>query len=323
MLAITAYTAFSYFYHGASSREIRALVGGSLLLLTFPRELINTRILKWLTVLGSMVILLSTYYFSVYLHITRAAWPINAIPHGTMGAVITALALVFLLNAHDYRDRIILVIALLMSSSAVIMGQTRGIWLALIIALLITLLSTLKFKQINWKYALIAMVIFSLGAYVAKPQLEQRIEQTNAEIKAIQAGDLNTSIGIRLQLWSAAVNIISESPILGSGDAHQELLNKLFLKGYVTKVVTRFSHYHNQYVDRLVKTGIVGFILLLTVFIYPLLSTSTGINRQMAIAVIVIYAIGGLTDVPFHHGASLFMYLLLMFTLKENDEVSY
>lgn len=322
VLVITAYTAFSYYYHGSSSREIRALVSIVLLLLTFPRELINTRILKWLTVLGSVVILSSTYYFSVYLHLSRGAWPINAIPHGTLAAVITVLALVFLLNANNYRDRIILVLAILMSSSAVIMGQTRGIWLALIVALLITLLGKLKIRQINWKYTLIAVVILSLGTYIAKPKIEQRIKQTQTEIKAIQAGNLNTSIGIRLQLWTAAFKITSENPILGSGNDHQRLLKNLALKGEVTNIVTNFTHYHNLYLDRLVKRGGIGLILLLALFVYPFVSTSTGINRQIAIAVIVVCAVAGITDVPLNHGAPLFMYLLLMFTLKDNNEAS-
>ncbi|MFT5716032.1 MAG: O-antigen ligase [Oleiphilaceae bacterium] len=323
VLAITAYTAFSYYYHGASSREMRALMGTALLLLTFPRELINARILKLLTVLGSVILLFSTYYFSVYLHLPRAAWPINAIPHGTMGATITVLALVFLLNAHNYRDKIILALALFLSVCGLAMNPTRGIWLALIIAMIIILLPKLKIKQINWKYTLIALVILSLGLYVSKPKFEQRIEQTQAEIKATQAGNLDTSIGIRLQLWMAAAKITSENPILGSGDSHQLLLKNLALKGDITEIVTIFSHYHNQYLDRVVKGGGIGFILLLAAFIYPFVSTSTGINRQMAIAVITIYAAAGLTDVPLNHGAPLFMYLLLMFTLKEKDEANY
>lgn len=323
VLAITAYAVFSYYYHGGSSREVRALVGATLLLLTFPRELIHTRILKWFTVLGSIVLLLSSYYFSVYLDLHRGLWPINVIPHGTMGAAITVLSLVFLLNAHDYRDKIILTLALFLSVCGLVMNPTRGIWLALIIAVIIILLPKLKLKQFNWKYALAGMVILSFGIYVAKPRLEQQIiKQTQAEITMIQSGNFDTSIGIRLQLWMAAAKITSENPILGGGDGHQLLLKNLLLKGEVTKAAASFSHYHNQYLDRLVKGGIIGFTLLLSVFIYPFVSTSTGINRQIAIAVIVVYAVAGITDVPLNHGAPLFMYLLLMFTLKENDEAS-
>ncbi|WP_392340485.1 O-antigen ligase family protein [Moritella marina] len=322
VLTVTGYAVFSYYYHGASSREMRTLLGTTLLLLTFPRELINARILKWLTVLGSIVLFLSTYYFSVVLHLPRANWPINAIPHGTMGATITVLSLVFLINAKNYRDRIILAFALLMSVSGLVMNPTRGIWLALIIAVMIILFSKLKIKQINWKYVLISMVILSLATYAAKAKFEQRIKYTQAEITKIQSGNLNTSIGIRLQLWMAASKISTTNPILGNGDNHQLLLEQLAEQDVVTKIVTRFSHYHNQYLDQMVKRGIIGVILLFAVLIYPLLSTSKGINRQIAIAVVTVYAVAGLTDVPLNHGAPLFMYLLLMFTLKKNNEAS-
>ncbi len=323
VLTVTGYAVFSYYYHGASSREMRTLLGTTLLLLTFPRELINARILKWLTVLGSIIVFLSTYYFSIVLHLPRGHWPINAVPHGTMGATIIVLVLVFLINANNYRDRIILAFALLMSVSGLVMNPTRGVWLALIIAVVIILISKLKTKKINWKDTLMALVILSLGIYTVKPKLEQRIiNKSQAEIKLIQAGSLNSSAGIRLQLWMAAPKIISEGLILGSGENHQLLLKNLAVQGFITKKVTRFSHYHNQYLDRLVKGGLMGLILLFAVFTYPLFFTSTGINRQIAIAVVTVYAVAGLTDVPLNHGAPLFMYLLLMFTLQKSNEAS-
>ncbi|PKH05366.1 O-antigen ligase [Moritella sp. Urea-trap-13] len=321
VLVVTGYTAFSYYYHGASSREIRALVGVLLLLLTFPRELINTHVLKWLLFFGSIFLFLSSYYFSVYLHLIRGAWPINAIPHGTMGATIAILALVCLLNERESRNKIILACALLISISGLVMNPTRGIWLALLIAAFVIL--SPKIKMFSWKYSLIFIAIFAFALYVEKPRIEQHVMTvTQSEIKDIKVGNFNNSIGVRLQLWMAAAKNTAVNPILGSGDGHQKLLEKLSLEGDVISVVTMFSHYHNQFLDRLVKGGIVGLMLLLTIFIYPFYSTSAGIYRQIAIAVVTVYAVAGLTDVPLNHGAPLFMYLLLMFTLKNHNEAS-
>lgn len=325
VLVITAYAVFSYYYHGASSREMRALVGVTLLLLIFPRELINERVLKRLIFLGSVVLLASTYYFSLYLNLSRPQWPINAIPHATIGGVIVVLALILLINSHDYRDKIILGFVILLSIGAVIMNQTRGIWLALIIVFTIILLSKLKIKRINWKYTLITMIICSLGAYVAKPKLEQRIKETQAEIAMIQSGNLNSSIGFRFQLWALAPKFIEGHSILGSGNSHKDIFNALAQKGEVSTKLKRFApaHYHNQYLDRLIKSGAIGLILLLLMLTYPLFFTQPGVNRQIAIVVVAIYALAGITDVPFNHGSTLFMYLLLIFTLNsKNDEAS-
>lgn len=323
VLIATLYAVFSYYYHGASSGEVRTLVATALFLLVFPRELVTTNLLKYLLVIGSFTLLFSTYYFSVHLQLSRGEWPINAIPHSTVGAVIVALTLMFLIQTDDLASKIILSLGLLMSISAVIMNQTRGVWLALIISVIILFLPKLKFRAFNWIYILSAIIIIYLSFFAIKPKIEQRIKQTNVEISRIKAGDLSTSIGIRLQLWMISPTIIAEHPVLGNGNGHRDILKSLASNGDISKAIADFTHYHNQYLDRLVKGGVIGFVLLLIMLIYPIYSAIHGVNRQIAIIVAVIFTVAGMSDVPFNHGVTLFIYLLLMFTLKtKNDEAN-
>jgi len=323
VLAITTYTIFSYFYHGASSREVRALLGATLLLWIFPREIMNKKVLKLLIVLGSASLLCSTYYFSFYLDLPREMWPINAIPHGIVGAVITSIALILLIDDQNIRNRIILLLCFSMSIGALLINQTRGVWLSLAVAIVIIICLNVKVKHINWLYTLIILVLLSIVIYAVKPKIEERIKWTQSEITSIQSGKFNTSIGYRLQLWMASPKIIIQRPVLGSGEGHQALADDLVLKGDIPEVLVGIQHYHNQYLDDLVKGGIIGFILLLAMLIYPLYPAPLGVNKQIVITTVTIYSISGLTDVPFNHGITIFMYILLVFTLNiKSDEAS-
>lgn len=326
IFAVTMYAIFSYYYHGSSSREMRALVGALLLLLTFPRTLISKYHFKWLIAIGSIVVLSSTYYFSGYLQLQRVDWPLNAIPHATMGAVITIVTLVLLLDEKNSRNKIILSLFLSLSIAALLINQTRGIWLSVVIAAIVILFLKVKIKHINWRYMLITLVILAIGVFAAKSHIQRSIDKTATEIAQIKSGDFTSSIGIRLELWMVSPEIIAEQPIFGHGNKDREKLNEIVARGGVSKDLAEFKHYHNQYIDRLVSGGIVSLILLLALLVYPLLFILPGVNQQIGIGIAIIYGIASLTDVPFNHGATLFIYLLLIFTLQlkiKNDEVNH
>lgn len=320
LTVVVLYSIFSYYYHGYSSSEIRALLSASLLLIFFPRKVITRNDLKWLIFLGSLTIAFSTYYFSEYLHIERSLWPINGIPHSTMGAVIAILALTFFIHEKNTNSRIVFLLSLFMAVTSVLINQTRGVWLALTVSITIILFLNISIKSINWKFTLLTIAILFVGIYIAAPKIKLRVEQTQGEITKIQSNNFDSSFGVRLQLWNASPKIISEQPVIGSGYDYNKRLEVLASEGYLSKDLIRFSHFHNQYIDRLVKNGFIGLVLLFAILLYPLIINLSVVNKQFCIGIVIIYAIGGLTDVPLNHGSSLLMYLLLIFVLKIEHE---
>ncbi|MFA0520707.1 O-antigen ligase family protein, partial [Vibrio sp. 10N.222.55.E8] len=97
-------------------------------------------------------------------------------------------------------------------------------------------------------------------------QIEDRINSTLVEIHKISNGDMTSSIGLRFQMWKSARYSFVKSPIYGLGDSHREVLIELNKEGLVDDSLVKFSpnHYHNQFIDKLVKTGIIGLISMLT-----------------------------------------------------------
>lgn len=70
------------------------------------------------------------------------------------------------------------------------------------------------------------------------------------------------------------------------------------------------AHYHNQYIDKLVKNGVVGLVLFLSLLLTPLwLCSKEHYAKYITISLCTLLAIASLTDVPFNHGQTLFIYM--------------
>ena len=315
---------FSYQYHGLSSRQIRALIGASVFLLFFPRELLTTRFLRGLTLLGAVCSLGFTAYYALYLDLPRGEWPINAIPQSTLSASIAVLALAQLLKKKDKFQTALSAAAFLFSISAVFLSQTRGIWLAFTCAFIMLVILNIRKKEINKKFILAAVAVLFAAGFTLKPQLEQRLAQTQNEVKQIAAGNLNTSIGFRLQMWQLAPQLVSENIAFGLGGNHSSVFTELYEQGLVSQRLYRYqpAHYHNQYLDRTIKNGVVGLALLLAILLVPLtqLGNLDPKRRYMVAGLVLLFAIASLTDVPFNHGQTIFMYLLLVCGLGSKAE---
>ncbi|CAG18657.1 Putative O-antigen ligase [Photobacterium profundum SS9] len=326
LLAITGYALFAYFYHGGSSREIRALIGASLFLICFPRELLTQRILLGLTLLASSLCLAYACYYNLYLNIGRSRWPINAIPFATMCATFGIVAIAQLSRTASLSVKLQAALALTLSLTAIILTETRGIWLGFTITAAIILLLKVKNKGINWKYATIGLAAFLCIGFIAKPQLEQRIEQTQTEIKSIASGNLGTSIGLRFQMWKLAPDMLKDNYILGLGDKHALRFDKLYNQDFVSKKLFNFqpAHYHNQYLDKLIKSGMFGLLLFLVLLIVPIIQSKTLVieRKHQLIGISSLFAIAALTDVPLNHGQTLLTYLLLVCGLANHHKTS-
>ncbi|MDX1302643.1 O-antigen ligase family protein [Photobacterium sp.] len=316
VLITTGYALFSYHYHGLSSREIRSLLGASLLLLCFPRHLLTPRLLQGLTLIGAIACAGFAIYYSQVAELIRSNWPINAIPQATLSASIGIIALAQVMKHSNRTELVLSIISLIFSLTAIIFSQTRGIWLGFGIASGLMLLLHFRSKQINWKFITVGLAMTFTAGFALKPQLEQRIEQTQHEAKQIIAGNLNTSIGLRLQMWQLSPYLLSNDWLLGTGDSQSDKFQSLYKKELVSETLYRFkpAHYHNQYLDRLIKNGVIGLALMLLILVVPLtqLNKQPSSKRYKIIGLVVLFAIAALTDVPLNHGQTLFMYLLLV-----------
>ncbi|GHA43909.1 O-antigen ligase family protein [Photobacterium aphoticum] len=314
LLATTGYALFSYHYHGLSSRELRALLTASLFLVFFPHHLLN-RYLHVLLLIGSLSSLGFAFYWGVYLGVDRGLWDINAIPQATMSAALGLLSLVSALYLSNPK-RTICLLAFFLSTAAVLISQTRGIWLSYFVLIALFIIFQIRHVLTSKKGLLACVAILIAGGFSLHPIVEKRIGETQYEISQIMNGNLNTSIGLRLQMWALAPKIIDDNWLLGLGEEHKQKFNELYQQGSVSQALKHLNpaHYHNQYIDKIIKGGVVGLSLFIALLIIPLLSLtkSTYMHRYILVALVLLYAIASLTDVPFNHAQPLLLYMILV-----------
>jgi len=317
---LCAYTIFSYYYHGSSSREMRALLGSTLFLLFFPYQILTQKVIQWIVLVGSFVVCINSIYFNLYIGIERDAGYINPIPYATSCALISIIAFSLLLDDSPLKEKALPLMAFLLSLPPIILSETRGIWLALTLSIFIIIVvkcikNPPSRKQILSTFIFTA-ILTSSGTFLFKDKINQRYDSTIYEINRIQADDYSTSVGLRLQMWMLAPDLIKQKPILGHGQEQREILKNKLRNGEISKHLYRYAsaHYHNQILDKMVKSGAIGLMFLIGLLFLPLMmiKKSPSIDAYIVIGLVSLFFIAGLTDVPFNHSQTMMLYLLFI-----------
>jgi O-antigen ligase len=120
------------------------------------------------------------------------------------------------------------------------------------------------------------------------------------------------SVGIRLQMWVVALDMIRDAPLLGQGiDSYPAVLHRTELGVPADSVLFRYGNVHNQYLDMAMKMGLVGAAL----FFAPLaVALVVGVRlaldpqrRVWGLAILWVggsYAIYGLTQTFYGHAST-------------------
>ncbi|MFA0015753.1 O-antigen ligase family protein [Vibrio lentus] len=317
---LCAYTIFSYYYHGSSSREMRALLGSTLFLLFFPYQILTQKVIQWIVLVGSFAVCINSIYFNLYMNIGRDAGYINPIPYATACALISIIAFSLLLESSSLKGKALPLVAFLLSLPPIILSETRGIWLALTLSIFIIIVvkcikNPPSRKQILSTFIFTA-ILTSSGTFLFKDKINQRYDSTIYEINRIQADDYSTSVGLRLQMWMLAPDLIKQKPILGHGQEQREILKDKLKNGGISNQLFHFAsaHYHNQVLDKMVKSGVIGLILVIGLLLYPLMMVKklSSLDAYIVIGLVSLFFIAGLTDVPFNHSQPMMLYLLFL-----------
>ena len=155
---------------------------------------------------------------------------------------------------------------------ASILSFARGGWIGVPILLLILIflyrhLLSKKFLLGGITFLCIISVVLTVNN-----KFVNRLSEAQYELKLYLSGDDKvSSIGERLDMWKIGSKAFLEHPISGWSLKELDYYKKaLSDKNIVTKASISFSHLHNQFIDELVKKGIVGGVAILGIFFLPL-----------------------------------------------------
>ncbi|MFG6179432.1 O-antigen ligase family protein [Halomonas sp. THAF12] len=166
-------------------------------------------------------------------------------------------------------------LAILLCGTGIVIGQTRAVWLALIISLPVAAAIWLAVSARSGELARMVrpllmtsgamLVVVALGLYVFHDLLVERVLNESGVIARLLDGDLAnipyTSIGIRINSWIAAFQWILERPIVGwGGDARTIIIDHTpWLPAFVKE---QFGHLHNFLIEIWAAYGVLGVAVI-------------------------------------------------------------
>jgi len=154
----------------------------------------------------------------------------------------------------------------------VLLSSKMGILSLLVIYLLMTLIfffsKATRLKAIFPLVMMATVILFVLSL----PQTMARVERTTNVVENIGSlkPDAEESTGERVLVWQSAWNIILQHPLfgVGTGDVKDALLEEYSTQG-IKYAYSRNLDAHNQYLQTYLSVGVIGFIVLVTMLVWP------------------------------------------------------
>lgn len=204
---------------------------------------------------------------------------------------------------------------------ASLLSGSRGGWVGL--PLVIWVLYRAYGRGVPVRIRLLALALVAAVALAAYglPQtgVQQRVAEAVDDIGLYVSGErLDTSVGLRFEMWQGAARLIADKPLTGWGDSgYREGVTDLANRGVIHPRAADYGHAHNQFLDTLAKQGVPGFVALLLLLLLPLRLFSVYLRdddltvRALATAgalLGVAHVDYGLTQAGFNHNSGVMVY---------------
>lgn len=269
---------------------------------------------------------LTAGYYTFIEYIPRASFYLNAIQFGNIAIVLAICNLCYLIFGQPSRflGKFILVMAFFLGLTASLLSQSRGGWLAFLLAstLLLILFFDKKWLNTFTIFSTLAAIFLSVSLIILTSGeiIKNRLSQLKQEIHQFNTHhDTETSIGARIALWKFAIEEGLKYPLFGAGS--QKLEEDKTIWAESQQHVQSLGHMHNDYLDALARKGLIGLFSVLYLFGLPIylfrfnISIKTAKPETKALAaagtaVAFSYMGFGLTQMSLAHNSGILMFLL-------------
>ena len=213
---------------------------------------------------------------------------------GMFADLVFPIIFLFLLKAKGWKMRVPAAAFTLLSLVAIIFTQSRGAWISISLAIIITALFYDR-KMLG----AVAVVLIVLPLLLPVGIMKRVI--TIFDLKDyMKPGKVLLE---RPLVWRGAVKIIKEYPIIGAGTG-----SDIFYKLYVDigfkpkKAKQKLGHAHNQILETLVENGIVGLIAQILFFTAFFRTVNRGMkgNNGTIKEIVLLGCFAGILAILFH-----------------------
>ncbi|MCO5343911.1 O-antigen ligase family protein [Aeromonas veronii] len=314
-LSVVVFFSLYCIFRGEQFSMPRTILVSILYIVIVPWQMISLNIVRLSIVLGGVAAgILGVYEYAI-LDISRIGGVVNQIPFTLYVAITCVISIATYLQCDNKYLKVLSVVSILGSVFAIIMTEVRGVWLSIILTIISLVLFQLKrfgARRISLITAATLIVLFS---FYTIPELSQRVNVTKQEFVQISKGNMDTSIGLRFQLWHSAIEIIKDHPLMGVGTKkYPDLMGLQYQQGMISELALSFkdAHFHNQYLDSYVRYGLIGVLAIIAIFLSPFFlygKLDAGVKYTcLAIALICVFA--ALTDVPLIHTGIIYILII-------------
>ncbi len=267
------------------------------------------------------------------LGISRPSGVMNAAIFGNLS--VSLFFIVFIFFQHESpKHKIFSLLSLLSGFFIIIASGTRGAWLSFLLLLSVYFYFYYKQKNKLTLRPLIVIVLFvtiilSLGGM--NQLVKDRVNIVHTEISNwVLEDDALSSVGLRLKMYSKAIENINDVPFFGYGLRTSNLAlfkNDTSRSGSIAR---RYNHLHNAYLTNYYNGGILLLSALLLLLFVPL-RLFTKANSQNRVNPIFIsgilltlgYASFGMVNILFGdtYMNGFYVFFLSLFLLLTNKSV--
>lgn len=257
---------------------------------------------------------------------------VNHILFSNIAMMMAIMSGFLTLNFRHYSTQwLIAAIGAFFGITAAILGGGRGGWLMLLPALFIYGLAAKSEQRLKPFLTELAVLTLLMVIIACLPQfhLLEKISAIFNDISQYDAGNINTSQGGRLEMWRCGLNyMLPERPWLGWGDIGLFTEKaRLIAAGMCDSSIAPYSHLHNGLIDTAVRYGIVGLLIKITFYTYPLvhyartlkfitLTTTQRVTAWLGIAISTGFITASLTNATFEHNiANVFFVVIQAFCM--------
>ena len=309
-------------------RPVRSLAAAAALLVVLVWRP-SRRFLWWGLIAGAVAGAVFISYQRWVLGMDRPGGLINAI---TFGDISLCMGLMCLAASRDFHGRAVLwpVLGALAGLVGSVATGTRGGWVAAILAVILLLrYGNVLGGRYRKGAALLVPVLLAMSFLVPQTGARERAMQGVADVEQYFAGgNTFTNMGVRLELWHTATELISEHPWLGRSVAAVDRAKQAMVaRGEAPAYILDLDHFHNDALHATVFGGVVGLLAWAGTLLLPFLFFRRQLHRGRAqrrdvtapalagMLLVVCYFGFGLTEVIFWTIHSSVFYALMLFML--------
>jgi O-antigen ligase len=251
-------------------------LGSSVLLLVVSWALVLTPGLSWRGTRGALGVPVKDYIFQ------SSVFAICAF--GLIGQAV-----------ESWRSHARLALGLALLAAAFIANIVYVATARTTLVVMAVLLLLLGLRQLRWKGVLGAALIGGVlagGAWTSSSYLRERVSVAIEQVRSHGTGDVNTSVGLRLEFWRKSLGFIAEAPIVGHGTG---TIPMLFRRDATAETIPDLltTNPHNQILTVALQLGLIGAVVLIAMWVAHLaLFRGATLVAWFGLAVVVQNVVG-------------------------------